>query len=432
MILRWATSADTEELATFNARLHSDTAEPDEWVYHWTKELMGSDHPTTNPADFTVVVDQSAGGRIVSSMNLISQTWSYEGIKFGLGRPEAVATEPNYRRKRLVRQQFEVIHALSAARGELMQAITGIPWYYRQFGYEMALDLSGGRRLYWPNLSKLEPGQTERFSLRPATLQDLTDLQRFYALACAYGPVARVRDETQWRYELQCEFFKSLSYHRFYLIEEIGDGAVGYIEAIPDRLDGPLVVRELAVRPDYSLRMVAEFLTRALRKLADEINQGRPPEKAVPYLGFSLGAAHPVYTALGQQLEKLLPSYAWFIRVADLAAFLRRIGPALEKRVENSPVAGHSGTLRINLYRQHLSLTFEGGKLTEVGSYEPTRLADGDALFPDLTFLHLLMGHRSLAELRYMFADCTARGERNTLLLETLFPPRPSSIAPLN
>ncbi len=41
--------------------------------------------------------------------------------------------------------QFEEVHKWSAERGHKVQVITGIPYYYRQFGYEMALDLTGRR-----------------------------------------------------------------------------------------------------------------------------------------------------------------------------------------------------------------------------------------------------------------------------------------------
>ena len=56
-----------------------------------------------------------------------------------------VATDPDYRRRGLIRTQFEVLHAMSESMGHVVQGITGIPWYYRQFGYEFALDLEGGR-----------------------------------------------------------------------------------------------------------------------------------------------------------------------------------------------------------------------------------------------------------------------------------------------
>lgn len=130
LIMRRATAADAEGLADFNKLIHRDpgVTAPDEEVAAWTRDLLAGGHPTCGPNDFTIVAEQ-ATGRIVSSMNLISQTWSYAGIPFGVGRPELVGTAPEYRNRGLVRAQFEVIHRWSAARGELVQGITGIPYY---------------------------------------------------------------------------------------------------------------------------------------------------------------------------------------------------------------------------------------------------------------------------------------------------------------
>ena len=114
-------------------------------VAAWTRDLLSGSHPTFGSDDFTIV-EEAATGRIVSAMNLISQNWTYAGIPFGVGRPELVGTEPEYRKRGLVRARLKVIHALSAERGEMVQAITGIPNFYRQFGYEMAMSLGGGRQ----------------------------------------------------------------------------------------------------------------------------------------------------------------------------------------------------------------------------------------------------------------------------------------------
>ena len=38
----------------------------------------------------------------------------------------------------LIRMLFEMIHARSQAEGDLVQAITGVAYFYRQFGYEYA------------------------------------------------------------------------------------------------------------------------------------------------------------------------------------------------------------------------------------------------------------------------------------------------------
>src|SRR5260370_563284 len=90
------------------------------------------------------LVEDTRNGAIVSSINLINQTWSYEGIPFKVGRPELVGTLPDYRQRGLIRKQFEVLHAWSAERGQKLQAITGIPFYYRQFGYEFAVSMGSG------------------------------------------------------------------------------------------------------------------------------------------------------------------------------------------------------------------------------------------------------------------------------------------------
>ena len=108
--LRFATPDDADALAEFNVRLHEAAdAGPN------VKDLMSGSHPTCKASDFTVVEDTTTG-KIVSSMCLISQTWTYSGIPFEFGQPEFVATETEYRRRGLVRKQFEVIHALSEAR----------------------------------------------------------------------------------------------------------------------------------------------------------------------------------------------------------------------------------------------------------------------------------------------------------------------------
>src|SRR5512145_773326 len=175
LILRRATLKDVERLVVFNGQVHSDEGpeQPDERVAVWTRDLMEKPHPTFNVGDFTLVEDP-ASGTIVSSMSLISQTWRYEDIPFGLGRPELVGTLPEYRNRGLVRAQFEVIHQWSAERGEVMQAIAGIPYYYRIFGYEMGLSLGGGRVGFTPHIPRLKTGMEEPYRLRPAGEGDLT------------------------------------------------------------------------------------------------------------------------------------------------------------------------------------------------------------------------------------------------------------------
>ncbi len=433
LMLGWGRPEDTEALAEFQGRIFAEGDEPDASAIAGVHDWMNGQHPTVGPGDFTLVTDENQGGKIVSSLNLISQIWAYDSISFGVGQVEAVGTDPEYRRRGLVRQQFEVVHARSQARGELMQVIGGIPWYYRQFGYEMGLAMQGERNLFWHNTTKLASDQTEAYRLRPATQGDIALLSRLYAIHCAASLVTQIRSETEWRYELTSTHPLSESHRRFFIVEEIGGGSPGYIEI--GYYSEAIAVRELAVLPGHPLRLVCEFLTRALKILSDERVAAENKPEPFNFATFSLGTDHPGYTALGKQLGPQNLPYAWYVRIPDLPLFLHRIAPALDKRLQASVFDGYSGRLRLNFYRSHLTLTWERGKLTEIGTYTPETLEDGDAAFPDLTFLQLLLGYRSMTELERAYQDCrmypdsNVKNQRTAALLNALFPQRSSSVA---
>jgi hypothetical protein len=432
LVLRWATPADTEELAAFNVGIHSDDLnEPETWLARWTEDLMRGNHPTTSARDFTVVVDENADDKIVSSMNLISQVWLYAGIPIGVGRPELVATAPEYRRRGLVREQFAAIHAKSAARGELVQAITGIPWYYRQFGYGMALDLGGGRDFLWDRPGNDKAVETELYQIRPAVEADWPILQTLYEAHNRGSLLSRVRDEVTWRYELTIPNPISVYARHFYVVETAvaNPQPIAYVEYKHQEWGKSYFVREIGVLPGHSWRAVGLFLTRHFKKLAEDVKEKEMKQPRGVYFG--LGQGHPIYEALGRQLEEQRRPYAWYIRVPDLPAFLRHIAPALEKRLANSVLAGHSGTCRVNLYQQQFNLVFEKGKLVEVKSYSAKWVEDGDIHLPGTTFLQLIFGHASLKELNAIHPDCYAKETEAVVLFNILFPKRPSWVVGL-
>lgn len=431
LVLRWATPGDAEMLAQFNLAMHSDNPdEPEMGLYYWVHDLMRGDHPTTKASDFTVVVDTTADDRVVSSLNLISQTWTYDGIPFGVGRPELVATLPEYRRRGLVRRQMDIIHALSADRDELVTAITGIPWYYRQFGYEMAINLGGSRQLFWVRPGNNEKVADETFHIRPATDRDIPTLIELYQAHLDKSPITRPRDPVQWHYEMVVVHPESFWSVKPRLIETAGGHVVGYFTS--SVWDTAIGIREFGVLPGHSWRAAARFVVRLLKREADALNESRPPEKQLTNITFSLGEDHPVYDALGPDLEKQIPPYSWYIRVPDIPAFLRHIAPALERRLARSVMAGHSGTLKINLYRSRFTLVWENGRLVEVGEgYDYKRLEEGDAAFPDLTFLQLLFGHRSIDELILSFTDLYTDNSEARVLLRALFPRQASRTIPM-
>ncbi len=193
LVMRRATAADGDELAAFNQRVHGEPG-----IDAWTRDLMEKPHPAFRLEDFTIVEDQSSRA-IVSSLNLIPQTWTYRGVPFAAGRIELVGTDPDYRRRGLVRAQMEVAHAWCRERGLLVQGITGVPHYYRRFGYEMAVEMMSGRTGPSAAVPKLGDDDPEPYTLRPATGEDAAFCAEVQAGVADRYVVADPWDETYWR-----------------------------------------------------------------------------------------------------------------------------------------------------------------------------------------------------------------------------------------
>lgn len=430
LILRSATVEDTDELAIFNGKVHSDEGkdQPDEFVDTWVRNLMTGSHPTLKPCDFTVVVDTKTH-KIVSSMNLIPQTWSYEGLEFGVGRPELVGTHPDYRHRGLVREQFNVIHRWSEERGHKMQAITGIPYYYRQFGYEMCMDLDGCRIGYRPHVPKRKDDEAEKYTFRPVTQEDIPFICEVYQTTTKRSLISCVRDEKIWQYDIFGRSEKATADWR--IIQTTEGEPVGFCLYAKD-LPGPLIqLWGYELKSGASYLDVTPGLIRHLETTGLDLAEKNEKVELEGYR-FSLGGTHPVYDTLPERMPRVGKPYAWFIRVPDLADFLTHISPVIEQRLAQSPAVGYSGDLKLSTYRSGLNLSFEKGKLKGVENYQPKNSDDGDAFFPDLTFLQLLVGHISFAELSDRLPDCAAYNDHGRALVKFLFPKKASSVWAVN
>jgi len=429
LILRRATLADADALIAFNCDVHCSNGTERKPMELWIRDLMSGDHPTFGPSDFTVVQDTNTGA-VVSSLCLISQTWSYRGVKFGVGVPELVGTRPGYRRRGLVRAQFEVVHGWSARRRHKAQAVGGIPDFYRQFGYEMALEMEGGRLGLKSEAPKLKRGDTEPYRVRAATEGDLSFIGRVYREGMKRYLVSCVRSGSLWRYELKGRRRKAIERRELRVIESTSGDRVGFLvhKAVPWPRANSFGVEVYELKTGVSWLAVTPSVVRYLVTTGGR--HVARTKKELTYFAFWLGSEHPVYDVMPDALVRTRDPYAFYVRVPDLPGFLRHMSPVLEQRVANSVIAGYTGELKLNFYRAGLRLVFQRGRLTHVGPWTP---AEGQsAAFPDLTFLHLLFGHRSLEELRLSYRDCFATGDEARLLLAVLFPKMPSAVWPVS
>ena len=358
LVMRRSIAADAQAIADFNSWVQGDPGKqhPVEGEIYWALDLLRGNHPTFREDDFTIVEDTTTG-KIVSVTNLIDQVWSYGGIPFGVGRPESVGTLPEYRNRGLVRAQFDVLHQWSAERGHLVQGITGIPYYYRQFGYEMAMDLSGGRIGYPQTIPPLKAGEVEPYRFRPVTETDLPFILDVDAYSAQRLLVACIRDAALWHYEVFGKSEKNLTRVEWRIVETADGEPVGYVgHGFKLDGDGGLQMPVFELKPGASWLAVAPSLLRYL-KATGEAYAARDG-KAFSGVYASLGPDHPFLAAVRSRLPKIARPYAWYLRVPDLPAFLRHIAPVL---------AGSAGALhRARLHRRAQAEPLPPGRAFDV------------------------------------------------------------------
>ncbi len=420
--------SDRENLPQFYVEVFGeDGNEMSQELGPWTTDLMNG-HPTVTLDDIWVIVDPAQDDRIVSAQLVIPQTWRYEDIPFKLGRVEIVATHTDYRRRGLIRELMTVTHQRCEDIGCLIQGITGIPHFYRQFGYAMAVELGGRCIVPFDAITALSDDEQAKFTLRPATVDDIPALIACDEAIARRSLLTTKRDEQLWRYALTgISEGAAMENDTHLIINEQGD-AVGYLMLSVRRHSPTLFVWGYVVGKQSSYLATYADVIRGLKAYGDEKYPDDAPNKAL----FDSGVPAPFDTLVENTFGAVKRPYlyAWYMRVPDLARFMSHIAPVLERRLVGSGANRYTGELRFNFYdNTGLYIKFEDGQLKEAKNLSPFT-ESANAAFPWHYFLNLLFGHHSLEDLRVFFADVTVDREA-AVVLNALFPKQRSWLLPV-
>ena len=396
LVLRTAASErDVERAAEFNGTIHGPE------VAAMTRGLFLY-HPSTHREDLIFVEDEQSD-QVVSSLCLIPWTWRYEDVTIPSGEMGIVGTLEDYRRRGLIRAQVALFKRRLTERGCLTSHIQGIPYYYRQFGYEYALPLEGGLRIEFRHV----PAPPDPpYAFRQATPDDIPTLMQLYDEAAGDLAIRTVRGEPIWRY-LLTRAVDTETAIEFWLVLN-GDGqVVGYV-GIPEHHFGEELVACEVSRLGFDTALA---VLNHLKTLGQE--------RKKPGIRLNL-PANSTLVRVARSFEDREPgTYAWQIHVPDVAALLRALAPVLERRIAASPFAGLTREVRISRYRETIALRFRAGRLAEVAKLGFTE--GEDIRFPLLTFTPLVLGYRTEEELHRAYPDVGV-APPSRLLVNTLFP----------
>lgn len=378
--------------------------------------VLAAGYPGLAYHDFAYVED-TATGEVVSSICLVPTVWRYEGVPLNVGELGIVGTHPDYRRQGLVRAQMRWFDRELEARGCHMASIQGIPFFYRQFGYEYIIPMGHGYELNPERVPEpLEADATS--SVRRATAADMPLLLDYLAVAQASLCISVERSAEIWRYQDDPTRADEDALDT-YLTFEAGQ-PTGYFRVYRHETQEPhrqgVVIVEASPLPYRSslaaLRMAKELL--ATRRHLKAIRLSLPASSPLMWMAAYLGG-------------RWQQPYAWQVRIPNAVHFLKGIAPVLERRLASSFLAGYNSFLRIDLYTDTIELGFHNGRLASIRSLGP--IESRAVRLPWWAAWQLWLGHRSREELCNWYPDARVEPALQPLI-DVLFPKRESWVFP--
>ncbi|MFI2213956.1 GNAT family N-acetyltransferase [Streptomyces sp. NPDC020141] len=383
LVLREARPGDLDQIgALLTAR-----GEPADAVDH---RLVVED-PDAGWSACAVVVD---GDRVVSTATLLDEEIRVGGVRLPAGQVELVATDRAYEGRGLVRALMGWAHDRSAARGHVLQAMIGIPYFYRLFGYEYAIDIPLAPAVRTP-----PPGEGTP-ALRPARPSDIPAVTALQNAAQSGFDVAMPHSAARLRW-LTAHEASSL-----WVLERAG-AVVATGRTTPP--DGRVLLAEAAALDAAAARDL-------LRGVAALAPGGEV--RAVHRAGTVTAAAWAEF----QEHEPRERAEQYYVRVPDVAALLDRLRPLLWQRLTAAGADRTGRDIVLSTFGAHYRIPVRADGLGEIATGRAMQApgsVGGAAVAPD-QLPALLFGPHGIDGLSRIRPDVYPGGEE---LFQTLFPP---------
>ncbi|MGH9244766.1 MAG: GNAT family N-acetyltransferase [Acidimicrobiales bacterium] len=342
-----------------------------------------------------VVVD---GERIVSTAALLDETVYLDGVAIPAGQVELVATDPDYEGRGLVRALMSWAHERSRQRGHLMQVMIGIPYFYRQFGYDYAIPMHP-----WREVCGERPRSAVGVTVRRATADDIGALHALHEGEQARFGLRMPHSPACWRWIVARD-----GSHQWVADH---DGVVAATcRSVPPEEGG--AVGEVAARD-------AEAAVALLDHCLVEAGQV-----------VQLRVQHRPGTVAGDAIEPFLAAPAgpgaqewYYARIEHVGPLLQHLEPVLVRRLHDAGLAYERRDVLISWFRGHVRFAIDAEGITGLttGGPEQAPGSKGGSGVPPDALPALLFGPYGAEGLEERFPDCYLDTQRE--LMAALFPP---------
>ncbi|MFW9925358.1 MAG: GNAT family N-acetyltransferase [Candidatus Thorarchaeota archaeon] len=402
------TDEELKEILEFHSRIH-----PNDDIEELKRQI---EHLPGFGKELNFFLRDVQTGMIVSSLNAIPGIWSYAGIPLRNLELGWVGTLKEQRRKGLIRSLYEHFDSLLHEGEYDISTIQGIPYYYRQFGYDFVIPLDP---TLWISISQLptadekKPPPYMEINCREAEANDLDDLMKLYDENNRNVQVYIPRSRELWKLQEESKTFFESKY-RTYLFED-KENVIGYLRLIVKMPSSGLYGPNMRVI-ESSIRTY-DGVMRALQLIKSEAQ--KHDFQQVGIVGAPSNNLRTIVRDLGGQI---LGEWKHQLRVPNILRLLQKIAPVLEKRLLGTMFEGLTKDLAINTFRHCYLLKFEKGHIeyiTDIGMQEVNENTGFRA--PPNDLIRLIFGVSDIDEIRSNNIDFIVSRDLRSLV-STLFP----------
>ncbi|MBT7187334.1 GNAT family N-acetyltransferase [Candidatus Bathyarchaeota archaeon] len=361
-------------------------------------------HPVMNKEHFFMV---KKGEKVVAGLLLIPQVWKLGDVELKVAEMGCVGTDPEHRRINLQRVLNNEFDEYAKQHGFDLCALAGIPFFYRQFGYQYAVQLNYSTEI---PLDKIPEKETE-FRIGDFTDDHIDKADIILRKSQERYLVHSVRSQEIWEMQQKTCTYGADPFQTAGLFHE--NGFVGYYRYSVDQEKKSIKIKELALDEKISPEDLAGVIVKHASLLGlTTVNTGLSHQDEFSKFLISLGA-------------KTNRPYAWQVKILDLTKFLAQISPVLELRIKNSEFKGVSKELVMNFWKFAIKMEFQDGKMTDIEKVYGEE--DRTIGWNPYAFIQLALGYKDRKELEEMYPDFRVRGDVGGLI-DVMFPKQPGYI----
>lgn len=409
------TDEEVEELLKFHSIVH-----PEDDIEELRRQI---DHLPGFSREMNYYIRDLDKNLIVSALNSIPFTWNYEDVPLRNLELGWVGTLKEYRRKGLNKSLYTHFDNLLVEGEYDISTIQGIPYYYRQFGYDFVIPMN---HTVWTRTNQIlpfdekNPPEYMKLNIRVAEKKDIPSMMELFDNLNQGLLVFAPRSQELWEVQEN----KKRQFENEFQTYVLNDGSkiIGYFRLVKKiKKDSPpnkstLHVIESSIPSFKGVLRVLQFLY--IEAVKEDISL--------------IGSQGPSFNTLSRVMENIGgQGKTWWkyqVRIPNMVGLLEKISPVLERRLRGTMFEGLTYDVIMNTFQNCYSLKFSNGKIVDISDLGPQEVNENQAFrAPPKDLVRLVLGAYSIKEIEQNNIDFIVRGEVR-LITETLFPKKESSV----